>query len=370
LLLLATAGLLSLATVSAVEQEGRGVAPEQIKSWIEQLDAREYAKREEATRALVAAGRAAVRPLQTALQQGSWETTTRGIFVLQELALAADAETEEAAFKALEQISSDAAPGSRRASEVLSKLIHLRQQRALEVLTQLGARFDPLHEERDLLEGPIRLIEFGSTWRGQETDLRRLRWLRDIEQVTFLGRQVSDQWLQHLRGMERLLVLKIKDAQLTDAASATLPQLTTVRKIKLLYVPLGDRSVPHLKACRQLTTLKLYGTRVTMDGANALASELGDRVVDYRRGAFLGVSPANNDFGPHWCIGSVIENSAAEKAGLKPGDVITKYDNQLVTDFEMLMKMIGQNNVSDHVEIEIVRDGETLVKEIQFGAWD
>jgi hypothetical protein len=365
--------ILSMAVSQALSQDQAQDEPPRagrVQERIRQLDAAEYAEREAATQALIQAGNAAVKPLQRALADGSWEVTTRGIYILQELALSTDFATEQAALGALEELSNRTAPASGRASEVLSKLDHLRQQRALDLFTQLGARYNPEHEERDLLEGPVAALEIGRDWRGKDTDLRRLKWLRDIEQVTFEGEHVTDGWLEHLRDLESLYVLKVKGAQLTDAASVTLSELDNLRFLKLLYVPIGDESVEHLVKCQDLWRLKVYGTEISAQGAQQLIANLGVQRVDYRRGAFLGVSPANNDTGPTWFIGSIIENSAAEAAGLRAGDVVTRYGGHEVTDFESLTKLISQNNVGDHVEIEILREGKRIVRVVEFGEWD
>ena len=114
-------------------------------------------------------------------------------------------------------------------------------------------------------------MEIGPQWRGEVTDLRRLRWLSDIQQLTLIGEQVNESWIPHLRGMESLVVLKIKRADIRDAALEQLREIPSLRCIKLLYLPIGDEAVQYLKGCRQLMQLKIYGTNISPAGAEQLA---------------------------------------------------------------------------------------------------
>lgn len=74
--------------------------------------------------------------------------------------------------------------------------------------------------------------------------------------------------------------------------------------------------------------------------------------------AFLGVGPDAN--GNTARIGSIIPNSAAEKAGLRAGDVIVKFDGDEVTSYEDLPTLIRKRKPGDQVAIEIRRGDETV----------
>jgi serine protease Do len=60
-------------------------------------------------------------------------------------------------------------------------------------------------------------------------------------------------------------------------------------------------------------------------------------------------------------IVDVIEGSPAEKAGIKPDDIITKFDGEDVKeDSGVLADIISKKKVGQNVSIEVWRDGETL----------
>jgi putative serine protease PepD len=86
--------------------------------------------------------------------------------------------------------------------------------------------------------------------------------------------------------------------------------------------------------------------------------------------AFLGVGPtrqqASNVTGAQ--IGSVEPNSAAAKAGLKSGDVVTKVDNQRVDDFDGLAAAIRSHVPNQAVTLTIIRDGKTSTLRVTLGS--
>lgn len=58
-------------------------------------------------------------------------------------------------------------------------------------------------------------------------------------------------------------------------------------------------------------------------------------------------------------IGFVSPGSPAEKAGLKPGDVITKLDEHVIADVQELQKRVSRTEIGSTVVITFIRDGQT-----------
>jgi serine protease Do/serine protease DegQ len=57
-------------------------------------------------------------------------------------------------------------------------------------------------------------------------------------------------------------------------------------------------------------------------------------------------------------VSQVVEGSAAEKAGVKPGDVVTAINNRPVRDAGQLRNAIGLLSVGEKVDIALLRDGK------------
>jgi len=102
-----------------------------------------------------------------------------------------------------------------------------------------------------------------------------------------------------------------------------------------------------------------------------------DRFFTLEKRKYIGVTldPLNKDlaayFGVKDGIGLLVrefdENSPAQKAGLKIGDVIVKADGKLVETVAELSEMIQDKKKGDKIKIEFVRDKKTMTLEVEIG---
>ena len=69
-------------------------------------------------------------------------------------------------------------------------------------------------------------------------------------------------------------------------------------------------------------------------------------------------------------ISHVIPGSAADKAGVKPGDVIAKYNGREVDDFASLQGRVGESHPGEKVTLEVLRDGKRLQLDVMMGERD
>jgi serine protease Do len=72
--------------------------------------------------------------------------------------------------------------------------------------------------------------------------------------------------------------------------------------------------------------------------------------------AFLGVTTEKNEKGAK--VNAVEKESAAEKIGLKKDDIITKVDEDKISDSQDLYETIGKHKPEDKVSITYLRDGK------------
>lgn len=81
---------------------------------------------------------------------------------------------------------------------------------------------------------------------------------------------------------------------------------------------------------------------------------------------FLGVNLGRDEDGRGARIETVLDDSAAEEAGLRDGDVITGLDGKQIRDPGDLIRSMRGLEAGDEVELEILRDGrsETFVLEL------
>ncbi len=113
--------------------------------------------------------------------------------------------------------------------------------------------------------------------------------------------------------------------------------------------------------------MELFGTGISDDGLNELATELANTTIDRRKGGLLGVGGDPNVRGGGGCLVSTVQpGSAAEKAGLQPGDIITKFEGKEVADFTSLTALISAKGGGETVELEFERHiqaGEKIEKQ-------
>ena len=79
-------------------------------------------------------------------------------------------------------------------------------------------------------------------------------------------------------------------------------------------------------------------------------------------GASLGVMIEDAKNGV--AVADVLPNSAADKAGLKSGDIITRFNDNVVTSYRELTMQVGLVDSGDTVEVEVQRKGKTKTIEV------
>ena len=66
-------------------------------------------------------------------------------------------------------------------------------------------------------------------------------------------------------------------------------------------------------------------------------------------------------------VEKVEKDSPAEKGGLKPEDVITRFDGQQVKSFEALLAALHRKKPGDKVDVEVRRGEESVTLKIVVG---
>lgn len=67
-------------------------------------------------------------------------------------------------------------------------------------------------------------------------------------------------------------------------------------------------------------------------------------------------------------VAEVAQDSPAQKAGIEVGDIITKIGNLDVTSADSLLLAVRSNSVGDAVDVQYVRDGQTLTTSVTLGS--
>ena len=292
--------------------------PSVISRGIADLASSDYARREAASRDLSRGGAAVIRPLAEAIHRADdLEVCTRGIEILQTLLVGEDQQAATEAERVLEQLSShDDVAASRMALATLEfhnvALAEESQQR----LESLGASI----ETTMIADGRVGLhVTLNDDWTGTPDDLRLVARLPDVLQLSIHG------------------------------------------------VRLDDDSVRQLARLRRVDQLALFNTDVSDDAVARLAADLPGTKVDVRKGGKLGVG--GQPLVVPCVITQVQPGSAADKAGIRVGDVIRSFDGQRVETFEDLTNKIGARGPGDSVEVGVERGGTVFDTKLALDGW-
>jgi hypothetical protein len=364
---------------AAKQAPQRPATPAELEKWAKDLDSDEFLAREEATVKLSAAGTPAIKYVQPLVSVPSLEASTRALHVLREIGLSSDLDVQDAARIALEEISKLPSPVGKRASRTVAWLNEQRSGQTIRDLEQLGAKIQRT-EYNDGLQEIVTIdgVQLGSEWKGEVKDLRRLKWLVDVQQLVLVGDKMGDAALAQAALMPGLKRLHLHHTGVTDQGMQALAGCAALQEFGAYYSPLGDEAVVPLGKLPALSTVKLYGTKVTAQARDQLEAAPQIAKVDYRFGGFLGVS-CDPVFDGVCRLLTVHPDSPASKAGLQRGDVLVRFADKELKSFEGLTAIISQHPAGDTVEVEILRDvldkdgnekQEPLKLKVTLSEWD
>jgi len=345
--------------------------PAEVRQAIDDLSSDVFLTREKASEKLLAAGAAAIAPLEAAAAKGELETTSRALTVLEQLVVdAKDSSVQDAALAAIKRLAAAKTAGvGPRATALVEGIAELRRTQAIAHLVDLGAKT----QSQSFLLGPGVLsdgqtIEIGPDWRGEVDDLKSLAMIGDLKIVSLNGEKVDDAWIEHVVAVPGVQWVKLKKTKVTATGIERLKQLKELYGLDLLYCSIDDEAIRPLADMRQLSSVKLFGTKVSKEAAAKLTTDLPTAKIDVRRGGFLGIGIEPHPLG---CIVSRVEGkSMAAKAGLEPGDVILSIGGEKPGSFEELTKVIGRFEPGQEIELQLYRDGEREKLKIALGEWE
>lgn len=124
-----------------------------------------------------------------------------------------------------------------------------------------------------------------------------------------------------------------------------------------LVIPIGAFVEPEEEDLARATTREKNRLFAAGPTSNILLALAAGAVLSF---AFLGNVAIAND-GQGVVIGTVEEGSAAERAGLRPGDVITAIDGQTVADRDAYTEAMNRTRAGQTVNVHLLRDHQPLV---------
>lgn len=160
---------------------------------------------------------------------------------------------------------------------------------------------------------------------------------------------------------------------------ATLANGTTVRAAVLSRDPETDLALVRLATGQELPALVFPQEAVPRPGQFLVSVGPGRRALHV---GILGVAPHPSPSSRHGYLGieferrlepgvpvkRILEGGAAERHGLRVGDVITGVDGEPVLGDQDLVRYLRRTRPGDRVRLRLVRNGEVLQLEVELGA--
>ncbi|MEL7498769.1 MAG: PDZ domain-containing protein [Planctomycetota bacterium] len=241
----------------------------------------------------------------------------------------------------------------------------------LEALDIESVTFKKLDVEFEMLEqvvsnSPSRLTfdacnveSFTATNEAERSDA--VSTIRTVEIINHPSAVNLIRMLGQYRGLQ-INQIRLQSTKVNDEVLSVLSNISALRSLELEQFRLSPKSFDLLKKLSDLRSLTLNKCRFGVTQFNEFKASRPDVNVGFTANAFLGVSgsvDADNELE----ITRVVEGSAAAVAGIQVGDVIRSVGGQNVVEFEELRQMIAQYGVGDQVEIELIREGESMMVE-------
>jgi S1-C subfamily serine protease len=106
---------------------------------------------------------------------------------------------------------------------------------------------------------------------------------------------------------------------------------------------------------------------ITWDKIREILPDLKRGKRSGERPGFLGVISAGDPDTKGAKIGQVIEGTAAQRAGLKEGDIITEFDGKKINSFRDLFLAVYMKNKGDRVKIKVLRANREMKFSVTLG---
>ncbi|MBA4030972.1 MAG: hypothetical protein C0478_08780, partial [Planctomyces sp.] len=130
----------------------------------------------------------------------------------------------------------------------------------------------------------------------------------------------------------------------------------------------GDAGLKYLVRIPRLELIyHVKGAPVTPRALAELQGAIPGLQIQERGSAYLGVTSNQGETPLRLSIVKV--GSPAAKAGLKEDDLVLRFGGKEAGTFDNLVRLIGERNPGDAVEVDILRDGKRQTLVVELGEW-
>jgi len=356
-LALVAQGFAADATQVSAEHGHEQLDADQAGKLIADLGHDEFARREQAGRQLLKAGASAVEALVRTANGTELEASWRAHAILRQMTRRPD-DSAEAAYLGMLRL--DSLDVAQRAAISAQLADHRRAQLKRRFTAQGGQLIESLIMGKPYyLQDDVPIVASKDdipTFAPTSTVAASSPATPDIRVI------LPEDWAGGAAGLAPLIQLGSVTEMTVDRAPLRLgeclelPKMPRLRRVTIQYVDLSNDDLKLLGQLAQLKELRLYGTGVDANQAEALRKRLPNVELDVHGGGYLGV--IISEVGGGCAIRSVAEGSAAERAGLRPDDWIMQANGQPIRSFAQFRDLLKAHRYDRPLELRFRRDGE------------
>jgi hypothetical protein len=338
---------------------------EEIKRWVADLVSPNYSKRELASEELKRLAGQSLDLVLGELETSDGEAHSRLLTLITDLATNPESPVSKPAYQGLAKLA------NRMTGAKSVQIKQIVESIRTEVAQLAWYRYKRKSKNNEIAfpsrsnpeYRPLNPIVIDATFTGTHEDLSELD---QIDWVTFArlqGPTITRQHLEAVLKLPKLSHLQLVDVPLTSEDLMVIKQGPDLDILELQYVPIGDEIVEHLPSFPVWTEIWIYGTKISRAGLERAETMLGDVVLTYSRGAFLGVRCNSNDV----TVEHVEPDSAADQSGIMEGDRIRSINGRRLFRFDDLREELGKFSDGEEVDVEYLRAGELIKTKVVLG---
>ncbi|QDT88523.1 PDZ domain-containing protein [Gimesia algae] len=340
---LCMASLFCITEVSAKDEAQP--LPQQAIDYILDLESDDFQARQQATKKLPEYGAQIIDPLLKVTQGDSLEAAVRAILVIEQVYIQGKEKSVSRAEDALEQLANAKNPSvAIRAEEAIDRHADIREKRAVREITKMGGKVTfwtaediartPGANTRE--PGQVRYIVLGE------------KWWSETEKTTGITATGGD---KKAGGGDEQTGGKEKGSEKEGGRERGLRFIKRIRNLDTLYMIKGN-TIPEVAMDDLMRALP--------------ATRFQTRDSD----AMLGISSqAGGNENGGCLVGDVSEGLAAANAGIHSGDLIIKFGEDKVENFNSLVDLIGKKEAGNKVEVLLIRNGKPKSVKVTLSSW-
>lgn len=352
-----------IASVGLIAEDLSGPALEKhITKQIGLLSHSNYRVRQSASWELSKYPEQALPIIASEINAQDYDTCSELVDYLTEVALGSDVKLGIEALRVLNSLASQLTSAGKLASSSTYAIAELQEEDAIEILRYkkaiLGPRGTGFQLNASTGMGSEFALRITSDFQGDDDDIQRIRFLKSVETIYFQDEKIDSRFFDAISDLKGIRNVKLRNVKLSHSDLAALQNLDNLELLELNYVDLDDSCIPILASLPISQSMRLYGTKITQEGAERLRESLDGLEIYCGRGGFLGVATAGGNV-----VTQIVPGSAADYAELANGDRLLAINDREINNFDELREELGKCVVDDKITVRFQRKKE--IREIE-----